>query len=60
MYRLAHDVAKQWFIELIGGMEMDSGDAPHFLHAKEFAIEFIENTLEGGMTAFDPRRTLGE
>lgn len=37
-------------------MEKDSGDAPHFLHVKEFVVEFIENTLESGMTAFDPKR----
>lgn len=36
---------------------MDSGDAPHSLHAKEFAIELIENSLENGMTAFDPEWT---
>lgn len=30
---------------------MDSGDAPHSLHAKESEIEFIENILKGEMTA---------
>lgn len=39
-------------------MEKDSGDAPHFLHVKEFVVEFIENTLESGMTAFDPKQPL--
>ena len=37
---------------------MDSGDAPHSLYVKEFVVELIDDTLEGGMTTFDPKRTL--
>lgn len=37
---------------------MDFGDALHFLHAKEFAIELIECRLGGLMAAFfDPKQT---
>ncbi len=37
---------------------MDSGDAPHFLRAKEFVIESVENPLQSGMTAVDPKQPL--
>jgi len=34
---------------------MDSGDAPHSLHVREFVVEFIEDTLKGGNDCFRPR-----
>lgn len=36
---------------------MDSGDAPHFLRAKEYEVGAIERKLDCRVSAFDPKRT---
>jgi hypothetical protein len=55
---LCPGAAKQWFIERIGGMELDSGIAPQFLLAKEYLTDLVEHRSENGMTAINPKQML--